>query len=51
MLRAFNMGIGMIVGCEARHQSEVLAMLHASGGAGATVIGAIVSGNQAVEYL
>ena len=27
MLRAFNMGVGMIVACEARYQSEVLAML------------------------
>ncbi len=51
MLRAFNMGIGMIVACEARYQSEVLAMLHASGGAGSTVIGSIVSGNRTVEYL
>ncbi len=45
MLRAFNMGVGMIVACEARYQSEVLAMLQASGGAGATVIGAIVDGD------
>ena len=35
MLRAFNMGVGMIVACEARYQSEVLAMLQASGEAGA----------------
>ncbi len=34
MLRAFNMGVGMIVACEARYQSEVLAMLHTSGGSG-----------------
>ena len=40
MLRAFNMGVGMIVACQARHESEVLAMLHTSGGRGATVIGA-----------
>ncbi len=51
MLRAFNMGVGMIVACEARLQSEVLAMLHASGGAGSTVIGVVVSGRQAVEYV
>jgi phosphoribosylformylglycinamidine cyclo-ligase len=50
MRRAFNMGIGMIVACEARYQSEVLAMLHASGGAGSTVIGSLVSGNRTVEY-
>jgi len=51
MLRAFNMGVGMIVACEARYQSEVLAMLQTSGGAGATVIGAIVSGGQTVDYV
>jgi phosphoribosylformylglycinamidine cyclo-ligase len=51
MLRAFNMGIGMIVACEARYQSEALAMLHTSGGAGSTVIGSIVTGVQAVEYV
>ena len=51
MLRAFNMGVGMIVACEARYQSEVLAMLHVSGGADSTVIGSIVAGNRTVEYL
>jgi phosphoribosylformylglycinamidine cyclo-ligase len=45
MLRAFNMGIGMIVACEARYESEVLAMLHTSGGSGATAIGSIVEGS------
>ena len=45
MLRAFNMGIGMIVGCEARHEPEVLAMLRASGGEGSLVIGRIVGWN------
>jgi phosphoribosylformylglycinamidine cyclo-ligase len=48
MLRAFNMGVGMIVACEAGYQSEVLAMLQASGEAGATVIGAIVAGDRTV---
>ncbi len=51
MLRAFNVGIGMIVACEARYQSEVLAMLHTSGGAGSAVIGSVVSGNRTVEYV
>jgi phosphoribosylformylglycinamidine cyclo-ligase len=45
MLRAFNMGIGMIVACEARYQSEVLAMLQTNGGSGSTVIGTIVDGS------
>jgi phosphoribosylformylglycinamidine cyclo-ligase len=49
MFRAFNMGIGMIVACEARYQSEVLAMLQTNGGTGATVIGSIVEG-AGVEY-
>ncbi len=51
MLRAFNMGIGMIVGCEARHEPEVLAMLRASGGEGSLVIGRIVPGTRTVEYV
>ena len=51
MLRAFNMGVGMVVALRGTHQSEVLAMLHTSGGAGATVIGSIVSGNRTVEYV
>jgi phosphoribosylaminoimidazole (AIR) synthetase len=50
MLRAFNMGIGMIVACEARYQSEVIAMLQTGDGAGASVIGAIVEGRQDVVY-
>lgn len=50
MLRAFNMGIGMIVGVDARYESEVLAMLHSSGGQGATTIGAIVEGTGRVSY-
>ena len=44
MLRAFNMGIGMIVACDARYQSEVIAMLQTGGGAGSTVIGSIGEG-------
>ena len=51
MLRAFNMGIGMIVACDVRYQSEVLAMLHENGGAGAAVIGAVVEGGKTVEYV
>ena len=50
MLRAFNMGIGMIVACDARYQSEVIAMLQTGGGAGASAIGAIVEGRQDVVY-
>lgn len=51
MLRAFNMGIGMVVACEARYESEVLAMLHAGGGEGSLAIGSIVAGAGTVEYV
>jgi len=50
MFRAFNMGIGMIVACDARYQSEVLAILHESGGPGSTAIGSVVAGS-GVEYV
>jgi len=50
MFRTFNMGIGMIVVCDARYQSEVLAILHESGGAGSTAIGSVVAGS-GVEYV
>ena len=49
MYRAFNMGVGMIVACDARYADEVIAMLHASGEAGARVIGGTVQG-QGVQY-
>jgi phosphoribosylformylglycinamidine cyclo-ligase len=51
MFRAFNMGIGMIVACDARYQSEVIAILHGSGGQGAAVIGVVVEGPGTVEYV
>jgi len=51
MLRAFNMGIGMIVGCDARHEPEVLAILRDHGGEGSLVIGRIAAGTRTVEYV
>jgi phosphoribosylformylglycinamidine cyclo-ligase len=51
MLRAFNMGIGMVVACDARYESEVLAMLQTGGGQGSTVIGSIVAGDRSVVYV
>jgi phosphoribosylformylglycinamidine cyclo-ligase len=51
MLRAFNMGLGMIVACDARYQSEVLAILQSNGGAGSVVIGGVVEGQRMVEYV
>ncbi len=51
MFRAFNMGIGMIVACDARYSSEVLAMVRESGAPGAQVIGWLVSGDPIVTYV
>jgi phosphoribosylformylglycinamidine cyclo-ligase len=51
MFRAFNMGIGLIVVCAADARDRVLATLAASGEAGATVIGKVVSGAGDVRYL
>ena len=51
MLRAFNMGIGMIVGCGARVQSETMALLESNGGEGSLVIGRIAAGAGTVEYV
>jgi phosphoribosylformylglycinamidine cyclo-ligase len=51
MFRAFNMGIGMIVACDARYADEVLAILRASGEPGALVIGGLVPGESAVTYV
>ncbi|HEX7071519.1 MAG TPA: phosphoribosylformylglycinamidine cyclo-ligase [Rhodothermales bacterium] len=51
MLRAFNMGVGMIVACDARYADEVLAMLRAAGEPGAVVIGGLVQGESRVTYV
>jgi phosphoribosylformylglycinamidine cyclo-ligase len=48
--RAFNMGIGMIVGCAPDDQSRVLALLQSAGESRATVIGKIVAGEPGVVY-
>jgi phosphoribosylformylglycinamidine cyclo-ligase len=50
MLRAFNMGIGMIVGCGARVQSETISLLESNGGEGSVAIGRIVAGTRTVGY-
>ena len=49
MFRAFNMGIGLIVACDARYADEVIHMLRAAGESGAVVIGGLVEG-QGVTY-
>jgi phosphoribosylformylglycinamidine cyclo-ligase len=51
MFRAFNMGIGMIVACDARYASEVLSMLRDAGEPGAQIIGGLVEGERVVEYV
>jgi phosphoribosylaminoimidazole (AIR) synthetase len=51
MLRAFNMGVGMIVGCAPTNEADALAMLRANGGDGSLVIGRIVTGHRTVEYV
>ncbi|MEI6668120.1 MAG: phosphoribosylformylglycinamidine cyclo-ligase [Acidobacteriota bacterium] len=48
--RAFNMGIGMIVGCAADDASRVLALLQAAGDSRAAVIGRLVGGDPGVMY-
>jgi phosphoribosylformylglycinamidine cyclo-ligase len=51
MFRAFNMGIGLVVACEAGHADLVLAQLAAGGERGAVAIGAVVAGNRDVRYV
>jgi phosphoribosylformylglycinamidine cyclo-ligase len=51
MLRAFNMGIGLIVACDARHAGEVLESLRTAGETGARVIGELVTGERQVAYI
>jgi phosphoribosylformylglycinamidine cyclo-ligase len=51
MLRAFNMGIGMIVACDEHNDAEVLALLTEHGGTGSVVIGRIGEGERRVAYV
>jgi phosphoribosylformylglycinamidine cyclo-ligase len=51
MLRAFNMGVGLILACEARHETEVMARLRQAGEAQAWRIGMAVAGARDVRYL
>jgi phosphoribosylformylglycinamidine cyclo-ligase len=50
MLRAFNMGIGLIVACGRDHAAEVIDALAAAGERGAVQIGAIRTGSDGVVY-
>ena len=51
MFRAFNMGIGMIVACDARYGDEVTAILRDAGERDARMIGHLVEGPQTVTYV
>jgi len=51
MLRAFNMGIGMIVAVDERDTATVLDLLREHGGPGSVVIGRIAEGDRGVSYV
>jgi phosphoribosylformylglycinamidine cyclo-ligase len=51
MFRAFNMGIGLILVCEAEHAHDVLGQLAAAGEREARIIGAVTPGNAVVRYV
>jgi phosphoribosylformylglycinamidine cyclo-ligase len=50
MLRAFNMGIGMIVATDERSAPVVLDLIREHGGEGSVVIGRIAEGERGVAY-
>jgi phosphoribosylformylglycinamidine cyclo-ligase len=50
MLRTFNMGIGLILACDASQSDQVIADLARAGEPAAAPIGRIVSGQRSVEY-
>lgn len=51
MLRAFNMGVGLILACEATATARVLEMLKLAGESGARELGRIVGGEPSVRYV
>ncbi len=51
MLRAFNVGIGLIVVVAKADEAEALAALEQNGGSGSVVIGQIIKGDRVVEYI
>jgi phosphoribosylaminoimidazole (AIR) synthetase len=51
MLRAFNMGIGMIVAADERDATTALDLIREHGGDGAVIIGRIAEGQRGVAYL
>ncbi len=51
MYRAFNMGIGLVIVCEAWEQRRMLAAVAEAGEPHAAVIGRVVEGNRGVRYV
>ncbi len=51
MFRAFNMGIGLIVVCDADHAHDVLGQLAAAGEREARIIGSVTQGDRVVRYV
>jgi phosphoribosylformylglycinamidine cyclo-ligase len=51
MFRAFNMGIGLIVVCDADRAHEVLGKLAASGEREARIIGSVTAGDRVIRYV
>ena len=51
MLRAFNMGMGLIVACSVESSGQALELLRQSGETGAREIGRIVPGEPGVRYV
>ena len=51
MLRAFNMGVGLIVVCDAGSSASVLELLKQGGETGACEIGRVVQGAPGVRYV
>jgi phosphoribosylformylglycinamidine cyclo-ligase len=51
MLRTFNMGMGLILACDAGHERQLVAMLRAAGEPNAVRIGEIRAGSGDVRYL
>jgi len=51
MFRAFNMGIGLIVVCDADQAHDVLAQLAASGEREARIIGSVTPGDRVIRYV
>ena len=50
MFRAFNMGIGLIVACDARVSDKVVHLLRQGGEQGVVTMGRVVAGQGDVRY-